>query len=85
MADWFLAHIEKPYLSTDEKNLLALKSGLTDLQVCNWFTNIRKRIWQPLLRKKNISSPEFKSLMKKKLRLELKGNCKDSIYKTINQ
>ena len=45
MADWFLDHIEKPYLSTEEKTKLAIKSKLTDLQVCNWFTNIRKRIW----------------------------------------
>lgn len=45
MSDWFLDHIDKPYLSTEEKIQLALKSGLTDLQVCNWFTNIRKRIW----------------------------------------
>jgi hypothetical protein len=31
MSDWFLDHIEKPYLSTEEKTQLALKSGLTDL------------------------------------------------------
>jgi len=40
---WFNLHSGNPYPSEDEKLHLAKESGLTMLQISNWFTNQRKR------------------------------------------
>lgn len=43
-------------------------------QVSNWFTNVRKRIWQPLRRKGKSKDKDIEELMLKvKLRLESEG------------
>ena len=48
---WFIEHANNPYLKEDSKKFLAAQTGLQERQVANWFTNVRKRIWQPI--KKN--------------------------------
>jgi hypothetical protein len=41
-------HIENPYPSENEKHRLMEQTGLTKKQLTNWFTNSRKRLWQPV-------------------------------------
>ena len=41
-------HAENPYIKEDSKRMLAQKTGLQERQVANWFTNVRKRVWQPI-------------------------------------
>jgi hypothetical protein len=40
-----------PYPSEDEKAHLSATFAMTQLQLCNWFRNERKRIWLPLRRR----------------------------------
>lgn len=47
---WFFEHLEHPYPSSEEKEQLSQETGLTYLQVSNWFTNTRKRVWAPSMR-----------------------------------
>ncbi len=42
-----------PYPTDAQKRELAKRTGLTMTQVSNWFRNERKRIWLPLVRRKN--------------------------------
>src|SRR5687768_5699544 len=43
LRNWFARHQEHPYPTDDEKAQLATESGLTRIQVTNWFTNARRR------------------------------------------
>eukprot|EP01006_Ploeotia_vitrea_P021888 TRINITY_DN54297_c1_g1_i2.p1 TRINITY_DN54297_c1_g1~~TRINITY_DN54297_c1_g1_i2.p1 ORF type:complete len:700 (-),score=93.85 TRINITY_DN54297_c1_g1_i2:69-2168(-) len=45
LKEWFLKHVSQPYPTATEKDLLCRQTGLTRTQVCNWFTNTRKRQW----------------------------------------
>eukprot|EP00294_Goniomonas_avonlea_P013803 CAMPEP_0114560566 /NCGR_PEP_ID=MMETSP0114-20121206/11527_1 /TAXON_ID=31324 /ORGANISM="Goniomonas sp, Strain m" /LENGTH=349 /DNA_ID=CAMNT_0001746119 /DNA_START=86 /DNA_END=1135 /DNA_ORIENTATION=- len=45
---WLVANLKRPYPTEDTKAVLSSESGLTVPQVCHWFINARKRIWQPL-------------------------------------
>jgi hypothetical protein len=66
---WFIQHADNPYLKEESRNELALKTGLDQRQVSNWFTNVRKRIWQPI-KKKNKNKGAKELMLKVKLRLE---------------
>ncbi|CAL9071948.1 unnamed protein product [Musa acuminata var. zebrina] len=46
---WMFQNFTHPYPSDGEKNLLALRSGLTRSQVSNWFINARVRLWKPMI------------------------------------
>jgi hypothetical protein len=39
---WFLDHCEHPFPLPDQTNELVQKTGLSRVQVSNWFTNTRK-------------------------------------------
>eukprot|EP00741_Cyanophora_paradoxa_P019981 tig00021179_g19284.t1 len=39
---WFKAHLENPYPTDEEKEVLVQESGITLVQVNNWFINARK-------------------------------------------
>ncbi|OQR95003.1 hypothetical protein ACHHYP_00646 [Achlya hypogyna] len=47
MTAWFLAHKGNPYPSGAERLAIANKTQLSELQVRNWFANMRKRHWKP--------------------------------------
>ena len=44
---FFLQHILYPFPSEAEKAALQWRAGLSRKQVCDWFTNNRKRYWRP--------------------------------------
>ncbi|KAK0390975.1 hypothetical protein NLU13_0477 [Sarocladium strictum] len=43
LRNWFARHQDHPYPTDEEKAQLAIESGLTRVQVTNWFTNARRR------------------------------------------
>eukprot|EP00794_Sanderia_malayensis_P020299 gene20299-22288_t len=49
MKAWLFQHLAHPYPSEDQKRILANDTGLTILQVNNWFINARRRIVQPMI------------------------------------
>lgn len=57
LKEWMFSeeHIEHPYPSETEKEELMRQTGLTRKQLTNWFTNSRKRLWQPSMKQKSKS------------------------------
>lgn len=67
LKDWLVRRRDNPYPSRDEKKSLAIGSGLTYIQICNWFANWRrklknagrepsKRTWGNLIKNYNTSA-----------------------------
>jgi len=56
---WLFQHLTHPYPSEDQKKQLAQDTGLTILQVNNWFINARRRIVQPMIDQSNRAVPNF--------------------------
>ncbi|XP_069023843.1 homeobox protein Meis1a isoform X1 [Embiotoca jacksoni] len=50
---WLFQHLTHPYPSEEQKKQLAQDTGLTVLQVNNWFINARRRIVQPMIDQSN--------------------------------
>ena len=50
---WMLSpeHITNPYPTPQDQSMLMQKTGIDKDQLRNWFTNARRRIWKPLLKK----------------------------------
>ncbi|XP_057477301.1 homeobox protein ATH1-like [Actinidia eriantha] len=46
---WMFQNFLHPYPKDVEKQLLAVRSGLTRSQVSNWFINARVRLWKPMI------------------------------------
>ncbi|XP_044743025.1 homeobox protein Mohawk [Chrysoperla carnea] len=44
LKDWLIRRRENPYPSREEKKNLAIETGLTYIQVCNWFANWRRKL-----------------------------------------
>ncbi|CCD25535.1 Cup9p NDAI_0F02170 [Naumovozyma dairenensis CBS 421] len=40
---WLLNHLQNPYPTSQEKRDLLIKTGLTKVQLSNWFINVRRR------------------------------------------
>lgn len=49
LQEWMLQHFDKPYPSGDDKKLLADITGMSQVQVSNWFINCRVRTWRPMV------------------------------------
>ncbi|CAH1791556.1 unnamed protein product [Owenia fusiformis] len=54
---WLFQHLSHPYPSEEQKKQLAQDTGLTILQVNNWFINARRRIVQPMIDQSNRAGP----------------------------
>lgn len=75
---WFITHAENPYLTESSKNELSQATGLDHRQISNWFTNVRKRIWQPIKRKNKHGTENL--IMKVKAKLESEADsCNMSV------
>lgn len=50
---WLLSpeHFTHPYPTPQDQILLMEKTGIDKKQLKNWFTNARRRIWKPMLKK----------------------------------
>uniref|UniRef100_A0AAY4AJC4 Homeobox domain-containing protein n=1 Tax=Denticeps clupeoides TaxID=299321 RepID=A0AAY4AJC4_9TELE len=53
MRAWLFQHLTHPYPTEEQKKQLAQDTGLTILQVNNWFINARRRIVQPMIDQSN--------------------------------
>mmetsp|Transcript_32279 Transcript_32279/g.51502 ORF Transcript_32279/g.51502 Transcript_32279/m.51502 type:complete len:227 (-) Transcript_32279:852-1532(-) len=45
---WFLEHLDKPYPTLAEREHLKNETGMDMTQIRNWFSNMRKRHWNPV-------------------------------------
>ena len=54
---WLFQHLNHPYPEEVEKKQLAQDTGLSLLQVNNWFINARRRIVQPMIDQTNRAGP----------------------------
>ncbi|KDO24286.1 hypothetical protein SPRG_09923 [Saprolegnia parasitica CBS 223.65] len=52
---WMLSpeHVKHPYPTDEDKKMLLEKTGINMKQLTNWFTNARKRIWKPMMRREH--------------------------------
>ncbi|CAH0479766.1 unnamed protein product [Peronospora belbahrii] len=52
---WMLSreHVKHPYPTDEDKQMLLKKTGISMKQLTNWFTNARKRIWKPMMRREH--------------------------------
>ena len=50
---WLLSpeHFTHPYPTPQDQAMLMQKTGIDKKQLKNWFTNARRRIWKPMLKK----------------------------------
>lgn len=50
---WLLSpeHFTHPYPTPQDQAMLMSKTGIDKKQLKNWFTNARRRIWKPMLKK----------------------------------
>ncbi|VDP63679.1 unnamed protein product [Schistosoma curassoni] len=62
MRAWLFQHLTHPYPSEEQKKQLAQDTGLTILQVNNWFINARRRIVQPMIDQSNRAGPHGYSI-----------------------
>lgn len=44
LKSWLVRRRDNPYPNRDEKKTLAIQTGLTYVQVCNWFANWRRKL-----------------------------------------
>jgi hypothetical protein len=49
LREWVLKNITRPYPSKEDVAELGERAGITSKQVGIWFTNMRKRVWQPFI------------------------------------
>eukprot|EP00186_Timspurckia_oligopyrenoides_P003351 CAMPEP_0182450898 /NCGR_PEP_ID=MMETSP1172-20130603/43423_1 /TAXON_ID=708627 /ORGANISM="Timspurckia oligopyrenoides, Strain CCMP3278" /LENGTH=452 /DNA_ID=CAMNT_0024648621 /DNA_START=248 /DNA_END=1606 /DNA_ORIENTATION=+ len=49
LRSWLFDHVLKPYPNDEEKMKLARTTGLSVIQVSNWFINARVRLWKPMI------------------------------------
>ncbi|KAL0488823.1 hypothetical protein AKO1_013120 [Acrasis kona] len=47
LKDYMDSHWHNPYPSHEERQRLKILTGLSSAQITNWFTNHRRRFWQP--------------------------------------
>ncbi|XP_062098901.1 homeobox protein ATH1-like [Humulus lupulus] len=79
---WLFENFLHPYPKDDEKHWLAIKSGLTKIQVSNWFMNARGRLWKPMILEMEAELNKIKKSNKNK-RISINHKI-NQIRETIN-
>lgn len=74
LRNWLDSHRFHPYPTEDEKLIMCRDTGLSNLQICNWFINARRRILPNLLK----DSGDFK------LKRRSKTNDSEAFVRVIN-
>ena len=76
LKDWLRKHLTSPYPSDAEKLHLANKTGLTVLQVHNWFINARRRKFKSLIDESKQGSEPKNELVEEQFESEAKSSMK---------
>lgn len=79
-------HFAHPYPSEEEKEELASEAGIEVKQLSNWFTNARKRLWQPVLRQSGVEVKNFLSTGRggpRGARLEVPANLQQLVASAL--
>ncbi|CAJ0939879.1 unnamed protein product, partial [Mesorhabditis belari] len=72
---WLFQNINHPYPSEEQKKQLANDTGLTILQVNNWFINARRRIVQPMIDQSNRAGRQPPNVFKNRRRRGSGSGC----------
>lgn len=82
LREWFKKLIHMPYPTAQEKAEIGAQLHLTYNQVHNWFSNTRKRIYAPFLRKRGIELQPFRELLPEEQEIVSKAiaSCKEEEY-----
>ncbi|CAJ0939878.1 unnamed protein product, partial [Mesorhabditis belari] len=75
MRQWLFQHLTHPYPSEEQKKQLANDTGLTILQVNNWFINARRRIVQPMIDQSNRAGRQPPNVFKNRRRRGSGSGC----------